>query len=145
MMRSRIARIKGLYILFAILTLPILALGQVASKRYSASTIPVTSNTAFMDMSKSKKESGKSSLKYIYKTDPQPILSGNRCAEEYTRSLGFVYVIVLPEEDGDANLGNFFHNLGTSIALTFRNGPFWSHKVKKRIEKCKMSSGDFVG
>jgi hypothetical protein len=144
-MRSRIARIKGLYVLFAILTLPVLALGQVASKRHSASTMPFTSNTAHLDMGKSKKQSGKSSLRYLYKTDPQRILSGNRCAEEYTRSLGFVYVIVLPEEDGDANLGNFFHNFGTSIVLTFRNGLFWSHKVKKRIEKCKISSGDFVG
>lgn len=144
-MRSNLIENGRVGFLLIILMLPLLSYGQSISRRNRASMIPATSNTAFVDPVKKKKSTGKNNIRYIYKTDPQRLLIGNRCVEEYTRSMGFVYVVVVPNANGDADMNHFFHNMGTSLLLTFTKGPFWSRKVRKRIEKCRMSSGDFVG
>lgn len=82
----------------------------------------------------------------IYSKEPTRVLLGNECVSSYTRELGFEYVYPFtspgaPQNDLHIFFANFFHQ----ITLTFKNGPGWKRKVKKRIEQCRTSSGDFTG
>jgi hypothetical protein len=60
--------------------------------------------------------------------------------------LGFEYQPAFVNATEPRNeLAIYAHNFITHIALTFRNGPFWKRKVKKRIKFCRTTTGDFIG
>lgn len=74
------------------------------------------------------------------------ILLGNRCMEEATREMGFRYEVVPKEGPGSkTHEGVFFHNLGVKTILLFKNGPFWSIRLKKRMKECRRKTGDYMG
>ncbi len=78
----------------------------------------------------------------VFKQDTKGLMYGNICVVEVTHKMGFEYVV---EHDGSGALGNFFHNRVSYLRIMFRNGLFWRHKLKLRIEDCKQASGDFIG
>lgn len=91
---------------------------------------------------------GRSSKNYkvIYKWNMKGLMSGNRCVEETTRKMGFIYEVVPKEGPGSKTQeGVFFHNLGVKTLLFFRNGPFWTTRLKKRIKECRKRTGDYMG
>ncbi len=92
-----------------------------------------------------RKKTKKTKYISIYKTNPTKVLYGNRCVDEYTHKMGFEYILVMPDRDGDVDVKMVASNIGNSILLTFKNGPFWSRKVKKKIKECRQSTGDYVG
>jgi hypothetical protein len=82
----------------------------------------------------------------LYQYNTRNSLPGNRCLEEYTRKLGFQYVIMPPNQtNSKTDFGLRLHNFGTKFILLLKNGPFWHHRLNKRIKECREKSGDFVG
>lgn len=83
---------------------------------------------------------------YIIKKNTREILYGNKCVEEYTRDMGFMYLVIPKGQPGyESELDRFFHNFGAKAKLFFTKGPFWKLRVKKRIKECRKKTGDFVG
>lgn len=82
---------------------------------------------------------------YITVDNPNKVLWGNSCVTSYTnKKMGFEYVVT-PKMMIDDPTGLWLENFWVRTRLTFRNGPFWGIKVKKRIRRCRQSSGDFKG
>lgn len=82
----------------------------------------------------------------LYQSDTRAYLPGNRCLEEYTQKLGFRYVAMPPNQNGSkTDFGMRLHNLKVKTILLFKNGPFWHHRLNKRIKECRQKTGDFVG
>ncbi len=80
------------------------------------------------------------------KKSSKGLLIGNPCMEEFTQSLGFVYLIqpkgTAPNKNG---LQRNLHNFGAKMRITLRNGPFWKFRLKKKRRECGTETGDFVG
>lgn len=82
----------------------------------------------------------------LYSTEPTKVLLGNECVSSFTREMGFEYVYPFTSPGAPQNnLHIFFANSMRHVTLTFKNGLGWKRKVKKRIEQCRTSSGDFAG
>ena len=82
----------------------------------------------------------------IVKNNTKGILYGNKCFEEFTRSIGFVYAVQVKGNSGSLNgMGRFFHNAGVKTALVFTAWPWWKLRVNKKKKDCRKLSGDFVG
>lgn len=82
----------------------------------------------------------------LYCKDPTRVLLGNECVMGFTRSMGFEYVYPFTAPGAPKNdLHIFFSNTVRSIGLTFKNGFGWKRKVRRRIDQCRTSSGDFTG
>ena len=115
---------------------------------YAQETIPKTSTTDTDVKIKKKKErpEGKRHYMTIIKTHTKKTLYGNKCFEDFTRQLGFVYEIQVKGQSGSLNgFSRFWHNAGTKTALVFTAWPWWKLRVNKRYKECRKSSGDFVG
>jgi hypothetical protein len=104
-----------------------------------------SSNISLYGKEPTKKGNKKAKYISIYRTNPTKVLYGNRCVDEQTHKMGFEYVLVMPDRNGDIDVKMVASNIGNSILLTFKNGPFWSQRIKKKIKECRQSSGDFVG
>ena len=119
-----------------------------AELSYAQETIPRTSTTDTSAKIKKKKErpEGKRHFMTIIKTDTKNTLYGNKCFEDFTRQLGFVYEIQIKGQSGSlSGFSRFWHNAGTKTALVFTAWPWWKLRVNKRYKECRKSSGDFVG
>ena len=82
----------------------------------------------------------------IYKRKVEGLLTGNKCVEDQTEKMGFNYVLIPKEGPGSKTAtGVFLHNLGTRFLLMFRNGPFWSLRLKKKVKECRRKTGDYMG
>lgn len=80
------------------------------------------------------------------KTSSKGLLLGNRCMEEVTTNMGFVYLIQPKGQQGNkTGFNRFTHNFAAKLRITFRNGPFWRFKLKKKTKECRKETGDFVG
>ncbi|MEM6524826.1 MAG: hypothetical protein AAGF85_04250 [Bacteroidota bacterium] len=80
------------------------------------------------------------------KTSPKGLLLGNRCMEEVTSKMGFVYLLQPNGLEGNkSGLNRFAHNFAAKLRITLRNGPFWRFKLKKKTKECRKETGDFVG
>lgn len=115
---------------------------------YAQEVMPPTSSTDVDVKFNKKKERPKGKRHYmtIIKTDTKNILYGNKCFEDFTRQLGFVYEVQIKGQAGGLNgFTRFWHNAGTKTALFFTAGPWWKLRVNNRREECRTSSGDFVG
>ncbi|MCC5928504.1 MAG: hypothetical protein JJU28_04590 [Cyclobacteriaceae bacterium] len=85
-------------------------------------------------------------IRYIIKNDTKGTLHGNRCFENETLSMGFLYMAVPKGQAANKNeFERNLHNLGVKTALTFKNGPFWKIKERKAYKKCRETSGDIIG
>ena len=119
-----------------------------AELSFAQETIPKTSTTDINVKIKKKKErpEGKRHYMTIIKTNTKNTLYGNRCFEDFTRLLGFIYEIQVKGQSGSLNgFSRFWHNVGTKTALVFTAWPWWKSRVNKRYKECRKSSGDFVG
>ena len=119
-----------------------------AELSFAQETIPKTSTTDINVKIKKKKErpEGKRHYMTIIKTNTKNTLYGNRCFEDFTRQLGFIYEIQVKGQSGSLNgFSRFWHNVGTKTALVFTAWPWWKSRVNKRYKECRKSSGDFVG
>lgn len=80
------------------------------------------------------------------KNTAKDLLIGNPCMEEVTQEMGFVYLIQPKGASPNKNeVQRLLHNLFAKLAITFRNGPFWKFKLKKKRKECGMETGDIVG
>ena len=110
-------------------------------------SLPLASNNTNLNPSRVKSPKSPEKKVYtIYKTQFKGTLSGNKCAEDLTRKMGFRYEHLLKEGPGSkTGTGIFLHNLGTKTILFFKNGPFWQCRFKKRLNECREKTGDFAG
>lgn len=80
------------------------------------------------------------------KTSSKGLLLGNRCMEEVTSKMGFVYLLQPQGLEGNkSRINRFAHNFAAKLRITLRNGPFWRFKLKKKTKECRKETGDFVG
>ncbi len=114
---------------------------------YSQETIPPTSSTDVKAKIKKEKERPKRERYWaIIKTNTKNTLYGNKCFEDFTKQLGFVYEIQVKGQPGSMNgFSRFWHNASTKTGLVFTAWPWWKLRVNKRYKECRKSSGDFVG
>ena len=120
----------------------------VGQNSFAQETIPKTSTTDIEVKIKKKKErpEGKRHYMSIIKTNTRNTLYGNKCFEDFTRQLGFIYEVQAKGRSGNRNgFSRFWHNTGTKTALVFTAWPWWKLRVNKRYKECRKSSGDFVG
>ncbi len=95
---------------------------------------------------KKKERPEKQRYKTIIKNDTKRILYGNKCFEEFTQSLGFMYEVQNKNTSGSLNgPAKFLHNAGTKTALFFTAWPWWKLRINKKKKDCRKLSGDFVG
>jgi hypothetical protein len=115
---------------------------------FAQETIPPTSTTDVNAKLNKKKErpEGKRHYMTIIKTHTKKTLYGNKCFEDFTRELGFVYEIQIKGQAGSLNgFTRFWHNAGTKTGLVFTAWPWWKLRVNKKRKDCRKSTGDFVG
>ena len=142
---ERFLRLFFLIVLTGLLMAPASTMAQHKRKKKKRYPHETPNTRSVWSDNKIKSKAKKTRILQIVKYKPHKVLYGNKCVEEYTRRLGFEYVIGMPDEDGDADLYAFFSNMGNRVLLTFRNGPFWSCRVRRRIKQCRLGSGDFMG
>lgn len=81
----------------------------------------------------------------IFKPNTRGILYGNPCIMEVTRKMGFEYSVAPKGTPGyKTELGRVLHNFGVKTVLFFKN-PFWKIKVKRKVEECRIKTGDYTG
>lgn len=82
----------------------------------------------------------------LLKRGSEGTLSGNKCVEDRTMKMGFRYVL-LPKQGPGSRSGAevFLHNAGTKFLLFFRNGPFWTIRLQKKVKECRRKTGDYMG
>jgi hypothetical protein len=119
----------------------------VSGTLFAQETIPPTSSTDVKAKIKKEKERPKRErYMTIIKTNTKNTLYGNKCFEDFTRQLGFVYEIQVKGQPGSMNgFSRFWHNAATKTGLVFTAWPWWKLRVNKRYKECRKSSGDFVG
>lgn len=84
--------------------------------------------------------------KTIYRRNSYGTFLGNKCVEESTQKMGFRYELVPRQGPGSKTaLGVFLHNTGTKSLLLFKNGPFWQCRLRRRIDECRIRTGDYIG
>ena len=113
-----------------------------------AQEIPPKTNSIDTNASFDKKKERPDRNHYmtIIKNDTKGILYGNKCFEDFTRSIGFVYSVQIKGNVGGlSGAGRFFHNTGVKTALFFTAWPWWKLRVNKKKKDCRKLSGDFVG
>jgi hypothetical protein len=132
---------------YLILTLFLFMGNSCKSSKESAASKPFkfSSTTDYYDAERFEAVK-KKRTRILYTHNTKKVLLGNYCVTEFTQSLGFEYQPAFVNATEPRNeLAIYAHNFITNIALTFRNGPFWKRKVKKRIKFCRTTTGDFIG
>ena len=129
--------------LFCIYLIGVLSTGVL----YAQETIPKTNSIdTNAKVDKKKERPAKARYMSIVMNNTKGILYGNRCFEEFTQSIGFVYAIQIKNQSGSLDgVARFFHNAGTKTALFFTAWPWWKLRVNKKKKDCRKLSGDFVG
>jgi hypothetical protein len=105
-----------------------------------------TTNTSIKAKAEPNKEFKKKKVVYIVKNDTKNLLLGNKCADDATLQMGFQYVAMPKGRPGNKN--NFHRNVNnfqSKTVILFKNGPFWKPKLKKKIKRCKVLTGDYIG
>lgn len=102
-------------------------------------------NTSPTYTPKDKKIKKRKPLQWV-KNSPNGLLIGNSCMEEVFSDMGFIYTIQRKGRIDTMNeLHRFFHNMMVKLKLSFKNGPFWKFKLKKKRKECRELTGDYVG
>jgi len=85
-------------------------------------------------------------VRYIIITKTKGVLYGNPCAVQETQKMGFQYILLKKGQPGYSDVfEKFDNNFDVKLGLVFRKSPFWKLILKKRIERCRRDTGDFVG
>ncbi len=80
------------------------------------------------------------------KPDAKGLLIGNKCMDEVTYKMGFIYLVQPKGQPGHrTEFGRLTHNFFAKMGIFFRNGPFWKFKLKKKAKECRRLTGDFMG
>ena len=87
----------------------------------------------------------KSKYVKIYKPNTKKAIWGSPCALEESHKMGFEYYLGCPTNRNYFYLDYGMINLVNRVYLTFRNGPFWSIRLKRRIKECRYRTGDYNG
>ena len=119
----------------------------IVTKGYAQEQMPKTNSIDTNSIINKKKERPKR-VRYmtIIKTDTKGILYGNKCFEQFTQSIGFVYSVQIKGKSGSVSgFVRFWHNGMVKTALVFRAGPWWKLRANKKKKDCRKLSGDFVG
>ncbi len=104
-----------------------------------------TGNTSVDSKPVHKIEKNKDLRLHWIKNDTKGLLIGNRCFEEVTNKMGFVYHIQTKSQSNQmSETRRLLHNFGVKFKLFFKNGPFWKFKLKKKRKECKQITGDFT-
>ncbi len=115
----------------------------VVAQETRPKTNSIDPNSSF---NKKKERPDRNHYMTIIKNDTKGILYGNKCFEDFTRSIGFTYSVQIKGNSGSLNgAGRFFHNAGVKTALFFTAWPWWKLRVNKKKKDCRKLSGDFVG
>lgn len=114
---------------------------------FAQGTIPPTRTTDLNAKMNKKKERPKSKrYMTIIKFNTKQTLYGNKCFEDFTKQLGFIYDIQVKGQFGSTNeFTKFWHNTVVKSGLFLTAWPWWKLRINKRYKECKKSSGDFVG
>ena len=121
----------------------------VAQKRKGIRKYLPTKNISFRK--RNKKQSNLSNHKkdkynYIYVNSLNGILYGNPCALQETRKFGFEYIIEsLYGVQSKTPIGKKINNFWIKSKLVLIRTPFWKKRLRKKINRCRSSSGDFIG
>ncbi|MCP4457519.1 MAG: hypothetical protein GY816_05750 [Cytophagales bacterium] len=81
---------------------------------------------------------------HIYTKSTKGTMYGNPCAIDVTTRMGFVYV-PLSQGHGKTPLGYFINNFLVKSKLVFTRTPLWKYTLNKRLQDCRLSSGDGIG
>ena len=101
-----------------------------------------SSTTDYYNASAFEKKGAKRMLR-IYTLHPDEKLVGNECVSSLTREFGFEYTYPFDVPGEQPNkLKIFFSNMFNTLSITLRNGFGWKKRVNKRIDQCKLSSGE---
>lgn len=85
-------------------------------------------------------------VRYIIIKETRGVLYGNPCAVQETQKMGFQYILLKKGQPGYENMWEKVdNNFNVKLGLIFRKSPFWKAILKKRIERCRRDTGDFVG
>ena len=117
------------------------------NKGYAQETMPKTNTIdANAKVNKEKERPKRKHYMTIVKFDTKGILYGNKCFEDFTKSMGFFYDVQNKGQSGSLNgFTKFWHNAGVKTALVFTHWPWWKARVNKNKKDCRKLSGDFVG
>lgn len=84
--------------------------------------------------------------RYIIITETKGVLHGNPCAVQETQKMGFQYLLLRKGQPGyETTWDKVANNVWIKTGLVVRKSPFWKMILKKRIEDCRVNTGDFVG
>lgn len=107
---------------------------------------PVTSTNTSWDARIEDEPRQKKQYRTIYRREQYGTFMGNKCVEECTQNMGFRYELVPRKGPGSKTaVGVFLHNTGTKSLLLFKNGPFWQLRLRKKIDECRLRTGDYIG
>ena len=85
-------------------------------------------------------------VRYIIIKETRGVLYGNPCAVQETQKMGFQYILLKKGQPGYENMWEKVdNNFNVKLGLIFRKSPFWKMILKRRIERCRRDTGDFVG
>ncbi|MDX1903483.1 MAG: hypothetical protein SFU27_04935 [Thermonemataceae bacterium] len=81
----------------------------------------------------------------IYIRSTQEILYGNTCAEQASKKMRVEFIIIPKDIGFGMKLRNIFGtNLQGHLKAFFRNGFFWRKRLKKKIQRCREMTGDYI-
>ncbi len=103
-----------------------------------------TNNTVRKKVKHRKYEPKERTYDNLYKRSTKGTMYGNPCAIDVTHRMGFEYV-PLNQGHGKSPIGYFINNFLVKTKLVLTRTPFWKLILKKRLEDCRLSSGDGIG
>ncbi len=102
-----------------------------------------TNNTVQKKVNHRKYEPQRKNYDVLYTRKTKGTLYGNPCAIDVTHKMGFQYVPLTQE--GKTKMGYFLNNLLVKTKLCVTRTPFWKVILNKRLDDCRVKSGDGIG
>lgn len=102
-----------------------------------------TNNTVQKKVDHRKYEPKRKRYDVLYTRKTKGTLYGNPCAIDETHRMGFHYVPLTQE--GKTKMGYFLNNLLVKTKLCVTRTPFWKVILNKRLDDCRLKSGDGIG
>ena len=73
------------------------------------------------------------------------VLYGNKCVHDFTQSMGFEYhVETKMEKEQSTAWSRYWGNKAAKIKITLKNGPFWQARVRRKVNECRVKTGDHL-
>ncbi len=105
-----------------------------------------TETIDYKDDNKRRNRPKRKKYKSIILNKPKKTLYGNPCAIEATRKMGFEYVLQVKNTPGSyGEIRRIWNNARVKTLLCITRTPFWKVILNKKIEKCRIKSGDKTG